>query len=77
MNAMKSTPLTENLIEPRSPHWVSRAAFPVLVAIFYLSEVALGVALYVGIDREPSYAWDLDRFSRGVSWTASKKPALE
>jgi fatty acid desaturase len=49
MNAMKPTQLTENLLEPRQPHWVSRAAFPVLVAVFLLNQVALGAALYLGI----------------------------
>jgi fatty acid desaturase len=48
MNAMKPTTLTENPVEPPRPHWVSRAAFPVLLAIFYLNEVALGTSLYFG-----------------------------
>jgi fatty acid desaturase len=45
---MNTTPSTEILLEPQPPHWVSRAAFPVLAAIFFLNQVALGLALYVG-----------------------------
>jgi fatty acid desaturase len=48
MNAMNSTPLAEKLLEPRQPHWVSRAAFPVLVAVFFLNEAALCTAVYLG-----------------------------
>lgn len=45
---MKTTPPTEQLIEPPSPHWVSRAAFPILAAAFFLNQAALGVAVYLG-----------------------------
>jgi fatty acid desaturase len=41
-------PAAEDLFEPPPTHWVSRAAFPVLAAILFLNEVALGVALYLG-----------------------------
>jgi fatty acid desaturase len=37
------------MIEQHEPHWVSRAAFPVLTTIFYVTQVALGVAVYHGI----------------------------
>jgi fatty acid desaturase len=46
---MNPTPLTESLLESSQPHWVSRAAFPVLVAIFFLNQVALAAALYLQI----------------------------
>ena len=45
---MNTTPPTENLLEPSQPHWVSRAAFPILAAIFFLNQAALGVAVYLG-----------------------------
>jgi fatty acid desaturase len=48
LNAMNTTPSTETLLEPQQPHWVSRAAFPVLAAIFFLNQAALGTALYFG-----------------------------
>lgn len=44
---MNTTP-TANLIEPPQPHWVSRAAFPILAAIFFVNQAALGTALYLG-----------------------------
>src|SRR6202048_3665297 len=47
-NAMNTTPPTENLIESPQPHWVSRAAFPILAAIFFVNQAALGTALYFG-----------------------------
>jgi fatty acid desaturase len=48
MKAMNPTPLTEDMLEPRQPHWVSRAAFPMLVVVFFLNQAAIGVALYLG-----------------------------
>src|SRR5258708_17340845 len=45
---MNTMPSTETLLEPQQPHWVSRAAFPVLAAVFFLNQVALGTALYFG-----------------------------
>src|SRR5271165_3964453 len=45
-NVMNITPPTEDLLEPPQPHWVSRAAFPILAAIFFLNQAALGAALY-------------------------------
>jgi fatty acid desaturase len=45
---MNTTPSTETLLEPQQPHWVSRAAFPVLTAVFFLNQAALGTALYFG-----------------------------
>jgi len=39
---------TENLLEPPPTHWVSRAAFPILAAIFFLNQAALWTALYLG-----------------------------
>jgi len=45
---MNTTPPTEKLLEPYRPHWVSRAAFPVLVTIFFLNQAALGAAVYLG-----------------------------
>ncbi len=45
---MNTTPSTETLLEPQQPHWVSRAAFPVLAAVFFLNQAALGTALYFG-----------------------------
>ncbi|HET6410315.1 MAG TPA: fatty acid desaturase [Chthoniobacteraceae bacterium] len=42
-----SAPTTaENKIEPHEPHWISRAAFPVLTGLFFLSQFALGIAVY-------------------------------
>lgn len=37
------------LIEPHEPHWVSKMAFPVLTAIFFATQAALGFAVYHGI----------------------------
>jgi fatty acid desaturase len=45
---MNITPSTETLLEPQQPHWVSRAAFPLLAAVFFLNQAALGNALYFG-----------------------------
>jgi fatty acid desaturase len=45
---MNITPPTENILEPPPTHWVSRAAFPILAATFFLNQAALGTALYFG-----------------------------
>ena len=45
---MNTTPTTSKLLEPYRPHWVSRAAFPVLVIVFFLAQAALGTAVYLG-----------------------------
>ncbi|HEY5953642.1 MAG TPA: fatty acid desaturase [Terrimicrobiaceae bacterium] len=42
MNATSTSPT----IEPHEPHWVSKAAFPVVMAVFYITQIALGVAVY-------------------------------
>ena len=39
---MNSTPAAE----PHEPHWIARAAFPVLAALFFITQAALAVALY-------------------------------
>ncbi len=36
----------ETAIEPHEPHWISRAAFPVLTVLFFISQVSLGFAVY-------------------------------
>jgi fatty acid desaturase len=46
---MNPTPLPKNVLEPPPPHWISRAAFPVLVLVFFLVEAALGTAVYAGV----------------------------
>ena len=46
---MNPTPLPKNVLEPPPPHWISRAAFPMLVLVFCLVEAALGTAVYVGV----------------------------
>ena len=35
-------------LEPHEPHWISRSAFPVLTALFLISQVSLGFAVYRG-----------------------------
>jgi fatty acid desaturase len=45
-NAMNTTSTAENLLETPQPHWVSRAAFPIVTIIFFLNQAALGVAVY-------------------------------
>ena len=37
---------TEDLVEIHEPHWVSRAAFQVVVLVFFLNQALLGAALY-------------------------------
>ncbi|MEA3209601.1 MAG: hypothetical protein QOE70_2658 [Chthoniobacter sp.] len=41
-----TTTTAENLSEPHEPHWVSRAAFPVISAVLVLTLLALDLALY-------------------------------
>ena len=43
---MNITPPTEDLLESPQPHWVSRAAFPIVAGIFFLNQAALWAALY-------------------------------
>src|SRR6201994_874736 len=43
---MNTTPTADILLEPRKPHWVSRAAFPILAAVFFLNQTVLATALY-------------------------------
>ena len=45
---MNPTSAAESQIEPHEPHWVSRAAFPVLAALLALSQISLGLAVYHG-----------------------------
>jgi fatty acid desaturase len=45
---MNATPPQEILAEPHEPHWISRAAFQLLVIIFALNQAALGTAVYLG-----------------------------
>ena len=46
MNATSTTSTTSPMIEPHEPHWVSKAAFPVVMTIFYITQIALGFAVY-------------------------------
>jgi len=43
---MNNTPTIDAPIEPHEPHWISRAAFPVLVALFFATQASLGFAVY-------------------------------
>jgi fatty acid desaturase len=43
------TPAIENVTEPHEPHWVSRAAFQMIVFALLVIQVALGVALHRGL----------------------------
>src|SRR5262249_11951694 len=43
---MNATPSLETSIELHAPHWLSRAAFPVLVVLFFLTQAWLGFAVY-------------------------------
>ncbi len=42
------TTLSDIFPESEQPHWVSRAAFPVVVAMFFLNQVFLATAVYHG-----------------------------
>ena len=43
---MNATPTLDTAIEPHASHWLSRAAFPVLTALFFLTQASLGFAVY-------------------------------
>ena len=43
---MNARPTIEVPIEPHTPHWLSRSAFPVLVALFFLTQISLGFTVY-------------------------------
>ena len=45
---MSTTRSTEVLSQAEQPTWVSRAAFPLLTAIYFITEAALGVSVYLG-----------------------------
>jgi fatty acid desaturase len=45
---MNARSTTETSIEPHEPHWISRAAFPVLVVLFFITQASLGLAVYRG-----------------------------
>jgi fatty acid desaturase len=45
---MSTTPSTEVLSQKEQPPWVSRAAFPLLVAIYFVTEAALLTSVYLG-----------------------------
>ena len=44
---MSTTSSTEALIQQQPP-WVSRAAFPLLAALFFITQAVLGVTVYLG-----------------------------
>ena len=43
---MSANPIPEVDIEPHEPHWVSKAAFPVVASSLYATQTALGFAVY-------------------------------
>jgi fatty acid desaturase len=43
---MNATSAIESTIETHEPHWLGRVAFPVLAALFFLSQATLGFVLY-------------------------------
>src|SRR5215510_6268598 len=43
---MIAKPTIESSIGLHEPHWVSRAAFPMLVVLFFLTQASLGFAVY-------------------------------
>jgi len=45
---MSTTPSTDVLSQEAQPPWVSRAAFPLLAAIYFVTEAALGISVYLG-----------------------------
>jgi fatty acid desaturase len=45
---MSTTRSTEVLSHVEQPPWVSRAAFPLLTAIYFITEAALGISVYLG-----------------------------
>ncbi|MBV9276018.1 MAG: fatty acid desaturase [Verrucomicrobia bacterium] len=46
---MSTIPAKDVLIEQEQPPWVSRAAFPLLAAIFFVNQALLGIAVYLGL----------------------------
>jgi fatty acid desaturase len=46
---MSLKPIPEVETEPHEPHWVSRAAFPVVASSLYVTQTALGFAVYHGV----------------------------
>ena len=46
---MKQVPAAENSTELEQPHWVSRAAFQIVVFLFLFTEIALAVVLHRGL----------------------------
>src|SRR6202011_3012884 len=45
---MSTTRSTEVLSQEEQPTWVSRAAFPLLTAIYFITEAALVISVYLG-----------------------------
>ena len=45
---MNATPTAEPEIEAHEPHWITRIAFPILAALFFITQVSLGLAVYRG-----------------------------
>src|ERR1700758_3641157 len=45
---MSTTPSTEVLSQQEQPPWVSRAAFPLLAIIYFVTEAALFASVYLG-----------------------------
>jgi fatty acid desaturase len=43
---MNPTTDNESTVEPHEPHWLLRAAFPLLTGLFAVSQICLGVAVY-------------------------------
>jgi fatty acid desaturase len=43
---MNATPAIETTVEPHTPHWLGRSAFPMLVLLFFLTQVSMGFAVY-------------------------------
>lgn len=41
-----ATPDSETMVEPHEPHWISRAAFPILVLCFAISQTSLFFAVH-------------------------------
>jgi fatty acid desaturase len=49
LTAINEMSVEVETIEVHEPHWVSKAAFPVLTAIFFLTQAALALAVYFGV----------------------------
>jgi fatty acid desaturase len=45
---MNAAPTINTSVEPHTPHWITRAAFPMLVGLFFLSQASLAFAVYRG-----------------------------